>query len=63
MAFGDESNIFQTSHLMQSSILPDLDLSNAGMPKAGNKSGDIMRELFTGQTNGTISAVRQAPKK
>ena len=58
LAFGDESHIFQTSQMMQSSILPDLDMSTAMPKSATNRNGDIMRELFTGQTNGTISAVR-----
>lgn len=62
MAFGDESNIFQNSHMMQSSILPDLDMSTAGIPKQNNRSGDIMRELFTGQTSGTIAAAKPIKK-
>jgi hypothetical protein len=62
MAFGDESNIFHNSHMMQSSILPDLDMSTAGIPKHNNRSGDIMRELFTGQTSGTIAASKPIKK-
>jgi hypothetical protein len=48
--------------MMQNSILPDLDISTTGIPKQNTKSGDIMRELFTGQTSGTIAAAKPIKK-